>query len=158
MQISLIVAASQNGVIGKGNKLPWKLPADLKRFKELTMGHPVILGRKTFESIGKPLPGRTNIVVTKQKNYPAEGIRVAHSVEEAIRSCGDAEEIFVIGGASLYGQALPYADKIYLTIIHQDFEGDTRLFDLDEKIWRETFREPGSESSLPHTFLIYEKK
>ena len=158
MTVSLIVAVSQNGVIGSNNKLPWRLPADLKHFKELTMGHPVIMGRKTYESIGKSLPGRTNLVVTRQGKFKTEGCQVVHSVEEAIRFCGNTDEIFIIGGASIYQEALPYADKIYLTRIHKDFEGNARLFDLDEKVWKVTSREPGGEGTLAHTFFIYEKR
>ena len=160
MRISLICAASQNGVIGIENRLPWKLPADLKRFKALTMNHPVIMGRKTFESIGKPLPGRTNIVVSKQKGFQTCGALVAGSLEEALRLCENAEEAFVIGGASLYQQALPMVDKIYLTRIHQDFEGDSYFPELDKSAWRETSHEdfqPEKENKYPYSFLTFEK-
>ncbi|MBI3318945.1 MAG: dihydrofolate reductase [Candidatus Omnitrophica bacterium] len=140
MTVSLIVAVSRNGVIGNEGKLPWRLPADLKRFKQLTMGHPIIMGRKTFESIGKPLPGRTNIVITRQKNLQACGALVAHSLEEALRLCEKEQEAFVIGGASIYPEALGQADRIYLTEVHADFEGDAR-FQLDRAGWKEASRE-----------------
>ena len=166
MKISLICAVSRNGVIGKENRLPWRLLADLRRFKSLTMGHPVLMGRKTFESIGKPLPGRTNVVITRQKDFKAPDCLVAHSLEEALRLAQDREriseqkEIFVIGGATLYKEALPKADKIYLTFIDHDFEGDTFLFEWDRKLWKETSRQdfpPDEETGYPYSFLIYEK-
>lgn len=156
MSISIIVAASRNGVIGKGGRLPWRLPADLKRFKQLTLGHPVIMGRKTLESIGKPLPGRTNIVITRRKNYSCCGALTAGSLEEALRMCEKEAEIFVIGGAQIFDQALPLADRIYLTRIDQDFEGDTALFNIDPKVWKETSREEIPANSLPHSLIIYD--
>ena len=175
--LSLIVAASQNGVIGANNKLPWHLPADLQRFKQLTMGHPILMGRKTYESIGKPLPGRTNIMITRQKGFQCCGTTVAHSLEEALLMCdrgataqrskemvalplsADHEkEAFVIGGAEIFKQALPLADRIYLTRINQDFKGDTYLFEIDPKIWKEISREEFPADPLPHTFLIYNRK
>ena len=156
--ISLIVAASRNGVIGANNRLPWHLPADLKRFKQLTMGHPILMGRKTFESIGTPLPGRTNLVITRQKDYQCCGATAAHSLEEALLICDRESEIFVIGGAEIFRQALPFADRIYLTRIEKDFEGDTRLFEIDSKIWKEVSREESLNDPLPHAFLTYERK
>lgn len=158
MTLSIIVAASRNGVIGAGGKLPWHLPADLKRFKQLTLGHPVIMGRKTFESLGKPLPGRTNIVVTRQEGFQACGAGVAHSLEQALRLCKNEEEVFVIGGAQIYRQALPLADRIYLTRIDRDFEGDTHLFEIDPTIWKEVSREEFPAGPLPHTFVTYSQK
>ena len=158
--ISLIVAASRNGVIGANNRLPWHLPADLKRFKQLTMGHPILMGRKTFESIGTPLPGRTNLVITRQKDFQCCGATVVHSLEEGFRIC-DREterEIFVIGGAEIFRQALPFADRIYLTRIEKDFEGDVRLFEIDPAIWKETSREEFLSDPLPYTFLTYDRK
>lgn len=148
-------------MIGSGNKLPWHLPADLKRFKALTLNHPVIMGRKTFESIGKPLPGRTNIVVTRQKDLKPCGYLVAHSTDEALQLAQDSQEIFAIGGLKIFEAFLPYADKIYLTMIHHDFEGDTRLFTIEEKSWQEVSREDfpaDSENRYPYSFLIYERK
>ena len=160
MRVSLICAVSQNGVIGANNRLPWRLPADLKRFKRLTMGHPVIMGRKTFESIGKPLPGRTNILITRQEDFQAPGCRAAASLEEALELCGNDPEIFVIGGASVYSQALPFADRIYLTQIHHDFQGNTRLFPIDPAAWQETSREDfpaDSQNPYSYSFLTYER-
>lgn len=161
MRVSLIVAVAANGVIGRDNRLPWRLPADLKRFKTLTMGHPIIMGRKTHESLGRPLPGRTNIVVTTQPNYEAPGCQVAHSLEQALAFCQSDDEVFVIGGASLYQQALERADKIYLTEIHQEFEGDVRFPQLDRTTWQETSRTkvPASaESPLAYSFVTLEKR
>ena len=137
MTISMICAASQNEVIGVDNKLPWRLPADMKRFKALTMHHHVIMGPKTHESIGRPLPDRTNIIITRRPDYRVAGCLVASSVEAGIRLCQADDEIFIIGGATIYYQALKLADRLYLTIIHETFEGDTFLFDIDEAIWQE---------------------
>lgn len=157
MTVSLIVAVSRNGVIGNEGKLPWRLPADLKRFKQLTMGHPILMGRKTFESIGKPLPGRTNIVITRQKDFQACGATVAHSLEEALQMCENEAEVFVIGGAEIYKQALPLADHIYLTRIGQDFQGDTYLFNIDPTVWKETSRDDFLTDSLPYSFIAYDR-
>lgn len=156
--LSLIAAASRNGVIGAGGKLPWRLPADLQWFKHLTLGHPILMGRKTLESIGKPLPGRTNVVITRQKSFLCCGTTTAHSLEEALLMCEEEKEIFVVGGAEIYRQALPFADRIYLTRINQDFKGDAFLFEIDPKVWKETSREDFPAGPLPHTFLTYERK
>jgi dihydrofolate reductase len=124
MTLSIIVAMTDARVIGKDNALPWRIPEDLKRFKAITMGHPIIMGRRTFESIGKPLPGRRNIVVTSKARI-AEGVETARSLIEALALCPEAEgERFVIGGARLFAEALPLADKIYLTFVHADIKGD----------------------------------
>jgi len=158
--ISIIVAVSQNGVIGKNNQLPWRLPADLKRFKSLTMGHPILMGRKTFESIGKPLPGRTNIVISRQKEFACCGAIAAASLEEALQKCEDEKEVFVIGGHTIFEQALPLTDRIYLTLIHHDFEGDAFFPLPDPKIWKETSREdlPATqENPYSYSFLTLEK-
>ena len=160
MILSLIVAASQNGVIGANNKLPWRLPADLKRFKALTLNHPILMGRKTYESIGKPLPGRTNIVITGQNDFEAPGCRVASSLEEAFRLCKNEAQVFVIGGASIYEQALPRAHRIYLTRIHHNFDGDTRLFAIDPQTWKETSWEEfesNEENKFPYGFITLER-
>lgn len=159
--LALIVAAAQNGVIGRDNQLPWHLSADLKRFRALTMGHHILMGRKTFESIGRPLPGRTNIVITRQPDFRAEGVVVVHSLAEALALAADDDRIFVVGGAEIYRQALPQADRIYLTIIHQDFEGDTFWFDLDRMVWRETSRvahRPDEKNPYPYSFVELERK
>jgi|SRR5262245_3467575 len=142
--VSLVAALARNRVIGAGNRLPWRLPEDLKRFKRLTMGAPVIMGRKTHDSIGRPLPGRRNIVVTGQPGARWEGCEAAHSLDDAIALAGDAPEVFVIGGAELYRLALPRADRLYLTLIDADHEGDTFFPAFDPADWRETAREPGA--------------
>jgi dihydrofolate reductase len=134
MIISLIVAMTQNGVIGKDNQIPWHIPEDLKHFKEITMGHPIIMGRKTFESIGKALPGRKNIVLTRALSYNEDGVVVVHNFEQALREAKDHDkEVFVIGGRQVYELALPQADQIYLTTIDRDFDGDTYFPRLDFK-------------------------
>ncbi len=157
MKISLIVAVSRNGVIGKDNKLPWHLPEDLKRFKALTMGHPIIMGRKTFESIGKPLPGRTNIVITHQKNFAYYGATTTPSLDEALRMTEKEGEVFVIGGAQVFKHALPAADKLYLTLIDRDVEGDT-FFRWAPSEWQEISRENFLTATLPYSFITYERK
>lgn len=157
MSLSLIVAMSQNRVIGKNNKLPWHLPEDLKQFKKITMGHPIIMGRKTFESIGKPLPGRENIVITRDSSYRAEGIRVTHSLQEAIQSFKVQDELFVIGGADIFKIALPFAHKIYLTLIAKNIEGDTFFPELN---WKKEFKKMeesplllSEKEKLPYQFI-----
>jgi dihydrofolate reductase len=141
MRVSLIVAAADNGVIGDANALPWRLPDDLKRFRRLTTGHPVIMGRRSYESIGRPLPERTNIVVTRRDAYAAPGCLVAHTLDAAFRLGAAAAEVFVIGGAELYAQSLMRADRIYLTEVHAHVDGDTFFPALDRTHWRETERE-----------------
>jgi dihydrofolate reductase len=139
--ISLLVAASENGVIGRDNGMPWHLPDDLKHFKALTLGKPVLMGRKTFDSIGRPLPGRTNLVLTRSRDWSVPGVTVVPDLEAAIRAAGAAPELVVAGGAQIYSLALPRATRIYLTRIHAVVEGDTRLPDIDIARWRETARE-----------------
>jgi len=144
MRISLIVAAAQNGVIGRNNQLIWRLPDDLKQFKRLTTGHPIIMGRKTFDSIGKPLPNRTSIVITRSKEWSLEGVLDVNSIKEAIEVAKQTgtEEVFVIGGAEIYRLILPLADKIYLTEVQADFEGDAWFKISDIENWREVSRTP----------------
>ena len=132
---------ARNRVIGAGGAIPWRLPDELKRFKKITMGHHIIMGRKTWESIGRPLPGRTSVVVTRQRGFRAPGAIVAHSLDEALNACGTDEEIFVIGGAELYAKALPRAGRLYLTEVGADIEGDVRMPDFDASDWRETSSE-----------------
>lgn len=151
-----------NRVIGRDGALPWRLPADLKRFKQLTMGHALIVGRKTWESIGRPLPGRTMIVVTRQPGYQAEGARVVHSVEEALRLAREVspEEAFVAGGADLYRETLPLADRLHLTRIEQEFPGDTRFPEFDESQWRrvdEERHEASADTPFAYTFQIFDR-
>jgi dihydrofolate reductase len=136
MTVSIIVAIAKNRVIGRGNALPWHISEDLKRFKKLTMGHPVIMGRKTFDSIGKPLPGRKNVILSRDRNLRIPGAEIAHTWEEAVKSLGEASNVFVLGGADLFRLALPKADRLYLTLIEKEFEGDTFFPDFD---WRPEF-------------------
>ena len=154
--VSLVAALARGRVIGIENRLPWHLPEDLQRFKRLTMGAPVIMGRNTRESIGRPLPGRRNIVVTRQPQAAWNGCSVAHSLDEALALAADAPEVFVIGGAELYAQALPRADRLYLTFIDADVSGDAFFPELDPAAWREIAREPGiSASGLGYAFVTY---
>lgn len=151
--INIIVARSRNGVIGKDGKLPWYLPEDLKFFKEKTMGFPVIMGRKTWESIGKPLKGRENVVLTKNPSYEVKNATKVSSLEEALTLfTGD---IFIIGGASLYRKALPLANRVWLTEIDEDFEGDAS-FDTLNKEWKLIWEEK-HQSSLPFKFQCFER-
>jgi len=158
--VSLIVAMARNGVIGKDNRLPWHLPEDLKRFKRLTMGHHIIMGRKTYESIGKLLPGRTTVIVTRRLDYPVPGAIIAHSLEEAIERCANDDEIFVIGGAEIYRAALPLADRLLITQIDREIAGDTLFPPVDWSRWREVERQPYPEADargLPAHFVVYAK-
>jgi dihydrofolate reductase len=141
MHISLIAALARNRVIGRDNQLPWRLSADLRRFKALTMGKPIVMGRKTYESIGKPLPGRTNIIVSRDSSYSAEGCCVVHSIDDALLAAGDSDEVMIMGGANLYSQLLPRADRLYLTEVQADVSGDTWFPEFDEMQWQELERE-----------------
>lgn len=155
-KISIIVAMTQNRVIGNANALPWHLPADLKHFKAMTVGKPIIMGRKTWESLPGRLPERIHIVVTANPGYVAEGCVVAHSLEQAIVAAGDVPEVMIVGGAKLYRQALPLADRIYLTLVETDAEGDTIFPEYDAGQWRETARErhPGDDKNpYPYSFI-----
>ena len=159
-RICLIAALAANRVIGRNNALPWHLPADLKRFKALTMGRPVVMGRKTYESIGRPLPGRRNLVVTRQRGYSAAGCEVIGSLDEALASCGDAAEIYIIGGAELYREALPRAHCLEFTEIGAEFEGDARFPAIARGEWREVRREAheaGSGAPFSYAFVRYER-
>lgn len=149
---------ARNGVIGRDNALPWRLPEDLKRFRALTMGHHIVMGRRTWESIGRPLPGRSMIVVTRDPSYAAPGCAVAHSLAEAIALAGDDSEIFVIGGAELYREALAIAHRLYITEIQADFAGDAWFPGFDRRTWIEVSREPGSDCAAPHDFVVYQRK
>jgi len=166
MKISLVWAMAQNRVIGRNNQLPWYLPEDLKYFKRITLGKPVIMGRKTFDSIGKPLPGRTNIVVTRNRDWSFEGVRTVDSLEAARELCENqaimdgTEEAMIIGGAEIYRQAMPLADRLYLTEVHADVEGDATFPEFDRSQWQEIARED-FEASGPnpynYSFIILEK-
>jgi dihydrofolate reductase len=158
--VTLIVAVADSGAIGRDNALPWHLPEDLKRFKRLTMGKPMIMGRKTFESIGRPLPGRLNIVVTRDTNYRREGVIVVHSVEAALAAAGGADEVMVIGGADLFRLFMPVARRVHLTRVHGDIEGDVHWPALDNT-WRKADAEdyPADQRhSHPMTFEVWEKR
>lgn len=156
--VSMIVAVARNGVIGRNNSLPWHLPEDLKRFRTLTMGHHIIMGRKTYESLGRLLPGRTTVIVSRNPAYRVDGAIVVASLPQAIAACGQDPEIFVIGGAELYREALPHADRIYLTRIDADFEGDAHFPALDQRQWRETARIAGvSANGLPYSYIDYQR-
>jgi dihydrofolate reductase len=159
MKRSIIAAVAANRVIGAGNRIPWRLPADLKRFKQLTMGHSLIMGRKTFESIGRPLPGRTSIVVTHQDYAAPEGVLVARSVGEAL-SLARGDEVFIAGGAEIYRQTLPMSDRVYLTRLEHEFEGDTFFPETDWSGWRVAERErheAGEGQPFAFEFVTYEK-
>lgn len=162
MVISIIVAIANNWAIGRKNALPWHLPNDLKHFHELTMGKPVIMGQKTFESIGKPLPGRTNIIITLDKNYTAPGCIVVHSIEESLAAAKNFKEAMIIGGASIYKQFLPLAHRLYLTLIDAAIEGADAFFpEIDYSAWQEVDRvenKPDKDNQYPYTFLILERK
>ena len=156
--LTLIVAVARNGIIGRDNTLPWHLPEDLKHFKALTTGHPIVMGRKTWESLGRPLPGRHNIVVTHDAAYYAAGATVVNSLEDALRLVNGAEELFVIGGAEIYRLALPLADRLQLTELDADFTGDTHFPDFNRSKWRETQRERHcSATGLDYAFVTYER-
>ncbi|MDH3339022.1 MAG: type 3 dihydrofolate reductase [Gammaproteobacteria bacterium] len=153
--ISLIVAASINNVIGAEGKLPWRLSSDLKRFKALTTGKPIVMGRLTFESIGRPLPGRQNIVITRQADYQAAGCDVVHSIDAAVAAAGDATEIMIIGGGHIYQQFLPLAERIYLTRVRVEIDGDVFLPDFDSADWREiSSEECAADEANDYDFVV----
>jgi dihydrofolate reductase len=157
-RITLIVARARNGVIGRDGALPWRLPEDLAFFKRTTMGHPIVMGRRTWESIGRPLPGRRNIVVSRQAGFAAAGAEVVPGLDEALRCCEGSPEVFVIGGAQLYAEALPRADRLILTEIDADFDGDTHWPRPDAARWREAAREhlpPAGERRFALDFVTY---
>ena len=161
MKISLIVAMASNRVIGNNNLMPWHLSADLKKFKKITMGSPILMGRKTYESIGRPLPGRTNIIISRNPEYQQDGCLVFNDIETAIKKgCESAGEIFVIGGSDLYEAILPIADALYLTIIDKEFQGDTFFPDIDLNDWSEVEREniyDDPDAAFSYSFLKLEK-
>lgn len=160
--ISLIWAMDENRVIGLHNQLPWRLPEDLKFFKRVTMGHPIAMGRKTYESIGKPLPGRENIVITRDETFRPAGCVIMNSIDEFLEYTAQKDdEVFVIGGAEIFKEVLPKADRLYLTMIHEQFEGDTYfpVFDIDK--WQLETREKGlkdDKNPYDYEFLIYKRK
>lgn len=152
MRISIIVAMSENRVIGKDGGIPWRLSDDQKNFRKVTMGHPIIMGRKTHESIGRPLDGRLNIILTRSTNYEAEGCTVVHSLDEAITKSGDATEIFIIGGEAIYESCLPKTDRIYLTQVQATIEGDTFFPEIDLSEWSVSHQESHPQTDDKHTY------
>jgi len=157
-RVYLVAAVAANGVIGANGKLPWHLPEDLKHFKTLTLGHPVVMGRKTWESLGKALPGRENIVVTRAPGYAAPGASVASSLDAALALCAGEPKVFVIGGGELYAAALSVADGLVLTEIQRDYAGNARFPAYDRAAWRETQRTPHTGADgLRFDFVLYEK-
>ena len=161
MTVTIIAVLGRNRVIGKGNRMPWHISDDLKRFKAVTLGHPVVMGRKTFQSIGKPLPGRDNIVITRSHAFAAPGCRVVHSLAEALTAAQGAPEVFVIGGAEIYAPALPLADRLQLTEVDAAIDGDAYFPDFDRSAWREVSREPGSTAGpdrIRYDFVTYERR
>ncbi|MDX1491041.1 MAG: dihydrofolate reductase [Pseudohongiellaceae bacterium] len=166
MKLALIWAMSQDRTIGRNNALPWYLPEDLKYFKRVTMGKPIVMGRKTFDSIGRPLPGRTNIVITRDESFKPEGVRVVHSLDEAIKIAEGvcliegAEEVVVIGGAQIYALTLPKADRLYMTQVHANIDGDAWFPEFDISAWQEIAREDYAASGpnpYDYSFMVLEK-
>jgi dihydrofolate reductase len=162
MRLTAVVAATENGVIGRDNGMPWHLPADLKHFKAVTLGSPVLMGRKTFEAIGRPLPGRRNLVLSRDPAFNAAGVEVVRSLDEAISLAGDVPELMLIGGAALYALALPRTERVHLTRLHMRVEGDAFFPDLPESEWREvsrSARRPADErNACDMTFLVLERR
>lgn len=160
MRISAICAMSENGVIGKNNQLPWHLPADLKHFKKITLGNPILMGRKTYESIGRPLPGRLNIILTHNTHFQAPGCTVVPSIDEALIAAKEYPELFIIGGATLYQELMPLTQRIYMTKIYQHIDGDTFFPPLDLKQWQQvecTDHEVDEANPYRYSFMIFDR-
>ena len=160
MKISIVVAMASNRAIGLNNTMPWHLSADLQYFIKITMGKPILMGRRTFESIGRPLPGRTNIIISRNKNYKHEGCLVYNSIDEALEICRVDEEVMLVGGACFYETILPVADRIYLTQIHRHFQGDTFFPEFDSNSWREIERKDINDDQnamFEYSFITLEK-
>ena len=160
--ITIIAAISTNNALGKDNDLIWRLPADLKRFKKVTSGHFILMGRNTFDSIGKALPNRTSVIITRNTQYQQEGCLIANSIEEAIRFAKDEEEVFIIGGAQVYHQAMErnLVDQLDITLVHQEFDADVFFPEIDKTIWKEVAREDfKADQKNPHdySFISYQK-
>ncbi len=159
--ITIIAAVAKNNALGKNNKLIWHLPADLMRFKKVTSGHHIIMGRKTFESLGKPLPNRTTIIITRNKNYKTEGCVVVNSLNEALQIAKVDENPFILGGAEIYKQAIKIADILDLTIVHQDFKADVFFPEINKNIWKETSRQDfkaNENNKYDYSFVTYARK
>ena len=162
-RLTLVAARARNGVIGRDGGLPWRIPADLAHFKATTMGAPIVMGRRTWESIGRPLPGRRNVVVSRNPELAVDGAEVVASLDAALAVCGDVPEVFVIGGAELYAAALPVADRLVLTEVDADVDGDTYFPPLDAREWQATSTEAGEPGNggadaLPYRFVTYERR
>lgn len=164
MRVNIIVAAAENGVIGRAGDLPWRISADLKRFKRITIGHPIVMGRKTFESLPSPLPGRKNIIVTRQRNYSHEQINdnclVVSSLDEAMVSEKHAKELMVIGGAAIYREALPHSQRMFFTEVHASVDGDVYFPEFSKAQWTETHRDPqlnDTTSRYHYSFVVLER-
>ncbi|MFS8616279.1 MAG: dihydrofolate reductase [Solitalea sp.] len=161
MNLSILAAKAENNAIGKNNGLIWHLPADLRHFRDLTTGSTVIMGRKTFESIGKALPNRDNIVITRQTDYQAPGCEVVHSLEEAVQISSQEENVFIIGGGEIYRQAMELVGTLYITEVHGTFDGDTYFPEINPQIWEETFREDhqaNEKNPYDFSFVTYQRK
>jgi dihydrofolate reductase len=159
--VSLIVAMAQNGVIGRGNSLPWRLPRDLRRFRAFTLGKPILMGRKTYGSIGRPLKGRANLVLTRDRSWCAPGVMAVHSLDEALAQANPSEELVAIGGAEIYRLVLPFARRIYLTHVHADVPGDTFFPDFDSTQWADvecSAHPADAEHAYPVTFVTLERR
>lgn len=159
--VSLIWAMAENRVIGRANQLPWRLSADLKHFKLLTLGKPILMGRNTWESLPGPLPGRPHYVVTRDRSYQAVGCTILHSIDEAMFVLSEAPEVMVVGGADIYGQMLPHAEKLYLTLVHTEVTGDTYFPEFDLSLWKEIAREDHSadeKNQFPYSFITFHRK
>lgn len=161
MTVTMVVAISENNAIGKNNELLWYLPKDLRHFKTITSGHTVIMGRKTYESVGKPLPKRRNIIITRNTELTVDGAEVVHTIEDALELCKSDEEVFIIGGAEIYKMAMKHTDKIFLTVVHESFEADAFFPEIDRNLWVETAAEkhlPDEKNNLSFTFSTLERK
>ncbi len=160
MQLSIIVAMDRNRVIGINDTLPWHISEDLKHFKKITMGKPIVMGRKTHESIGRPLPGRENIIITRDKHYRAEGCTVLHSLEAVFEHCRDVDEVMITGGSEIYKHALEKATRLYLTEVHAEIEGDTFFPEFNRNEWQETGRETfkaDEKNEFDYSFVVLDK-
>jgi dihydrofolate reductase len=160
MQLSIIVAMDRNRVIGKGDALPWHISSDLKNFKKITMGKPIVMGRKTHESIGRPLPGRENIILTRDKTYQVEGCTVLHSMDEIFEHCKNVEEVMITGGSEIYKLSLEQASRLYLTEVHTEIEGDTYFPEFDRDEWDEVSREDfeaDEKNEFDYSFVLLER-
>jgi dihydrofolate reductase len=161
MIVTIVVAIGENNAIGKNNELLWYLPKDLRHFKTITNGHTVIMGRKTFESVKKPLPNRRNIIITRNTDLAIDGAEVVNTLEQALKLCKDDVEAFIIGGAEIYKMAMKHTDKIYLTVVHENFEADAFFPEIDHNLWEETASEkhlPDDKNNLSFTFSTLERK